>query len=221
MFAYPNRKIDADAYNAAVLKTDPLRQFSMLRRYCEATNYMVCAKVDNHIAGVAIWTPPKDKQRIVPLHIRILKVVLSIYDKIVGYTYPDWLWRRLSPSTHAARSAEALRRQEIMKLDNEIREKSLPAEMKEGTYWTLSVLGVSEEYGRRGIGTKLLQWGFERADEDDRPIFVSASQEGAALYRKNGFEVLYHASQVFRDPIKGWIDQTYLIRWNKTQRVKP
>lgn len=190
----------------------------MLRRYCEPTKYMVCAKVQGDVAGVAIWTPPKDRQRVVPLHLRGLGILLSIYDKLAKYIYPDWLGKRLNPSTYTAIAGQTARREEIMKVDDEIREKSLPVEMKEGTYWTLSVLGVSEEYGRRGIGTKLFRWGFERADLDDRAIFVSASREGAALYIKNGFEVLHHASQVVHDPIRGWIDQTYLIRWNKSRR---
>lgn len=105
-----------------------------------------------------------------------------------------------------------------MKLDDEIKTKHLLEELKDETYWTLAVLGVSEEYGRRGIGTKLLQWGFDKADADDRAIFVSASKEGAGLYLKNGFQVLHHAAEAVYDPIRGWVDQTYLVRWQKSRR---
>ena len=190
----------------------------MLRRYCEPTNYMVCAKVDNEVAGVAIWTPPKDRLRYVSLHLKFLRVVLSVYDTITAFIYPDWLQKLINPTKHEELAGRNERRSKIMELDKEIQESNLPLEMKEGTYWTLSVLGVSEEYGRRGIGTRLLQWGFERADADDRPIFVSASQEGARLYKKAGFQVIHHASQILYDPIRGWMDQTYLVRWNQSKR---
>jgi ribosomal protein S18 acetylase RimI-like enzyme len=190
----------------------------MLRRYCEPTSYMVCAKVDNEVAGVAIWTPPKKKLRYVPLHLRFLRLVLSVYDTITAFIYPDWLRKMINPTKHEELAGRSERRSKIMDLDNEIRKNCVPSEMKEGTYWTLSVLGVSEEYGRRGIGTKLLQWGFDRADADDRPIFVSASQEGAALYKKSGFQVIHYAPQILYDPIRGWMDQTYLVRWNRSRR---
>lgn len=218
-FAYPCRKTQLEDYKTAVEKTDPLRQASMLRRLNEPTHYMVCAKVDGHVAGVSIWTPPTDRERYVPLHLRLLGIALATYDTLAKYVYPDWLRRYINPVEHKELAARAERREAIMGLDDKIKEQCLPESMKEGTYWTLAVLGVSEEYGRRGIGTKLLQWGFEQADKDDRPIFVSASQEGTALYTKTGFEVLYHASQVVYDPIRGWVDQTYLVRWNKSRRA--
>lgn len=219
VYAYPCLKSEPDAYKRAVQNTDPVRQASTLREYCEPTNYMVCAKVKNTLAGVAIWECHKDRLRHVPLHLRFLRLVLSVYDTITPFLYPNWLQRIINPSKHAELAGRKERLSKIIVSNDSIRKNHLPSEMNEGTYWTLSVLGVSEEYGRRGIGTRLLQWGCERADADDKSIFVCASQEGAALYKKNGFQVVHHVSQLLYDPIRGWMDQTYLVRWNKSRRV--
>lgn len=191
----------------------------MLRRFLDHTTYMVCAKVDNDVAGIAIWAPPSDMKTRTPWYWRLYRIALSVYDTVTAYVYPDWLRKRINTAEYTELQGRTKRRENIMKLDDDIKQKCLPEDMKDESYWTLAVLGVSEEYGRRGIGTKLLQWGFDQADKDDRAIFVSASQDGTALYLKTGFEVLHREAEAVYDPIRGWVDQTYLVRRRKSERT--
>jgi len=58
---------------------------------------------------------------------------------------------------------------------------------KNGFIW-LADLAVEPRFQRKGIGKKLLAWGFERADEENVPIGQWASTEGNSLYRQTGFE---------------------------------
>lgn len=190
----------------------------MLRRYLDQTTYMVCAKIDSKIAGISIWSPPEDFKMSSPLHLRMLRLIVSVYDTLSSYLYPEWLQKQINPTEYEATRSRIEGREAIMAVDDDLKRIALANGPKEGSYWTLAVLGVSEEYGRRGIGTKLLHWGFEEADKTDRAIFVSASEEGTALYIKSGFEVLYKAPQVVYDPVRGWVNQTYLIRWQKSKR---
>lgn len=52
----------------------------------------------------------------------------------------------------------------------------------------LDMLGTHPDYRRRGAGSMLVRWGCELADRDGLVAYVDASPEGAALYRKFGFE---------------------------------
>jgi len=48
------------------------------------------------------------------------------------------------------------------------------------------------KHQRRGVGTKLLKWGLERADEMGVEIFLEATQFGLHMYEQNGFQVTQH-----------------------------
>ncbi|BAY80568.1 acetyltransferase [Calothrix parasitica NIES-267] len=57
-------------------------------------------------------------------------------------------------------------------------------------YWCLSILGVSKDYRRQGIGSALIKPILERASSDDLPCYLfTQTEEGVKFYESNGFEV--------------------------------
>jgi len=52
----------------------------------------------------------------------------------------------------------------------------------------LNICLTSPQYQRQGAGTMMLQWGCSLADHLFLPAWVSASAEGAGLYRAHGFQ---------------------------------
>ena len=51
----------------------------------------------------------------------------------------------------------------------------------------LSLLCVHKDYQRQGVGTRLVQWGLDKASELGLPAHLEASPSGALLYPKLGF----------------------------------
>lgn len=58
---------------------------------------------------------------------------------------------------------------------------------KPDEYWGILDLGVDPKYQRRGIARSLLQWGLERAEKEGLPVHLSATPDGASLYKSLGF----------------------------------
>lgn len=54
----------------------------------------------------------------------------------------------------------------------------------------LEACWVIPAYRRRGVGTLLLRWGLERADELGLETFLESTEIGRPLYARNGFSVL-------------------------------
>ena len=52
----------------------------------------------------------------------------------------------------------------------------------------LKMLAMIPDYRGRGAASQILQWGFAQADESGLPAYLEASDEGALLYEKRGFE---------------------------------
>lgn len=51
----------------------------------------------------------------------------------------------------------------------------------------MSKLTVDPKWRRKGIGMMLLQWGFDRAQEENIPAGLESSRGGSPLYLKAGF----------------------------------
>ncbi|PYH35144.1 GNAT family N-acetyltransferase [Aspergillus neoniger CBS 115656] len=60
---------------------------------------------------------------------------------------------------------------------------------KEG-YFYLDMLGTLPQFNGRGIGSRLLRWGLDRADEKGVPTFLASTPAGRPLYEKYGFEAV-------------------------------
>ena len=68
------------------------------------------------------------------------------------------------------------------------------------------MLGTHPDYHGRGIGSKLLKWGLEKADQDNLEAYLSASPWGRPLYEKNGFKILHN------DEFSSEYTQAYMLR---------
>ncbi|KAL4723370.1 hypothetical protein ACLX1H_009866 [Fusarium chlamydosporum] len=56
-------------------------------------------------------------------------------------------------------------------------------------HWFLSTIAVAKEGQRRGVGSALMKFGVERADEEGWMSYLNSSHEGKGLYEKFGFKV--------------------------------
>ncbi|PYH89687.1 acetyltransferase, GNAT family [Aspergillus ellipticus CBS 707.79] len=57
-------------------------------------------------------------------------------------------------------------------------------------HYYLDMLGTSPDFNGRGIGSALLRWGLERADEAGVDTFLASTPQGRPLYEKYGFGVV-------------------------------
>ena len=67
-------------------------------------------------------------------------------------------------------------------------------------HWELELLGTHPDFRRRGVGTMMLQWGFERAREDNVPLILVATVTGEKLYLSTGFK---QTNKVDMVPVSG------------------
>lgn len=74
----------------------------------------------------------------------------------------------------------------------------------------LDFLATHPECQGRGVGTKLLEWGMEYADERDARIYLEATMEGYPLYLKHGWRKLEELVLDF-EPFGGRGTATYII----------
>ena len=62
------------------------------------------------------------------------------------------------------------------------------------------MLATVPENRGRGAASQILQWGFAQADESGLPSYLEASDEGALLYERRGFEKV----GIFVTDLKRW-----------------
>ncbi|EAW13555.1 putative GNAT family acetyltransferase [Aspergillus clavatus NRRL 1] len=56
--------------------------------------------------------------------------------------------------------------------------------------WYLSVLAVHPHHQRQGIGRSLVEWGLEKARQEELPVGLEASAKGTSLYEQLGFRTV-------------------------------
>jgi GNAT superfamily N-acetyltransferase len=62
--------------------------------------------------------------------------------------------------------------------------------MGDRRHWHLHLIMVLPEYQGRGLATPLMKWGFERAKEENLPIYLDATPKGKGIYERFGFKVV-------------------------------
>ena len=187
----------------------------LLRQLCNPRLYVFAALVEDDVAGFSFWAPPENLQRPMSSALRICDLLLQAYDQLVALLYPEVLQKYFNFARVDRRRRHDLIISEISAAENRI----VPQEIKERDYWELTVLGVSEEYRRHGIGSALLKWGMAKADEADKAIIIAGSDNGEKLYVSHGFQVLERVTLLEQETTKG-VPLTYMIRWPRSRREK-
>jgi len=154
--------------------------------------------------------------RRVTLMERSLRICYKIYDTIANLLMPPWLYEALHPEMVGFLNRRR-RWTEIMATnDREV----IKHEHKVEGFWMLAFLGVVEEYERRGIASQLLVWGLDKADEEDRVVYLASSPPGVRLYMRHGFEVV-HDEPCFEGEPHGGFHNVVMCRRRKSERQAP
>ncbi|KAL9003985.1 MAG: hypothetical protein Q9188_003170 [Gyalolechia gomerana] len=71
----------------------------------------------------------------------------------------------------------------------------------------LNICFVHPAHRRRGVGSLLVSWGVQRADELDLEVFIEAVEPGVPLYLKHGFRVIdqHWVDPKVPNPSEEWI----------------
>lgn len=92
-----------------------------------------------------------------------------------------------------------------------------PHHHQEGFY-RLSLCGVLPSHARKGIGQALLKWGFEKADQEDRVVYISASTKGKGAYEKAGAREIARDICYPEDRVQGGWAEIVCRREKKSDR---
>ncbi|KAJ5766135.1 Acyl-CoA N-acyltransferase [Penicillium nucicola] len=90
-------------------------------------------------------------------------------------------------------------------------EQSKAKWMGDRPHYYLDMLAVHPSYQGRGLASRLLKWGLERADREGVEVYLSSSPEGRPVYEKYGFRFLESSS-----PFPGY-EQVCMLRPVKGQ----
>ena len=169
--------------------------------------FLVYDHASEQVAGFSAWTVPSGSRhcRDVPTWTRVRLSVHTWLSAVVPRSL-FMLWERLVYGVERARARQAVReRKRAWSIFVEdANRRFIRPEHREQGYWHLSLLGVLPDFGRQGIAQRLLAWGMERADEEDRPIYLSASAQGLGAYKKSGFVEVGRDICYPEDPLGGW-----------------
>lgn len=83
--------------------------------------------------------------------------------------------------------------------------------MKAKSYWYLKLLCISPNHQRKGLGTKLLRWGVDKAEEQGIDAYLESSPMGKRAYLKAGFRVLGMDRVEAKNAKRGYVEWPYMI----------
>ncbi|PYI11678.1 hypothetical protein BO78DRAFT_303362 [Aspergillus sclerotiicarbonarius CBS 121057] len=72
----------------------------------------------------------------------------------------------------------------------QVMESEKKSVMGEKEYFYLDMLGTRPEFNGRGIGSRLLRWGLDRADTAGVETFLASTPQGRGLYERYGLRVV-------------------------------
>ncbi|RMZ01717.1 hypothetical protein D0862_06256 [Hortaea werneckii] len=81
-------------------------------------------------------------------------------------------------------------------------------------HWYLEIIATHPRYQGRGAGSMMINWGLERADQDNVAAYLEASPEAVSLYEKLGFQnVASTDTWIQNERVKGeWYRNLFMIR---------
>lgn len=74
----------------------------------------------------------------------------------------------------------------------------------------LDFLATLPQYQGRGVASAIVKWGIEQAEERRTGIFLEATLDGYALYRKYGWEDVYELIVEY-EPLGGEGSQRFML----------
>ena len=154
----------------ASLLPDPNVRQKKLEQMCAGTVKLTYAagglvETTTGFEAVAMWLPPGKSIGLWP----VVKSGFASARFVVTPPFPNL--RRLTAT---------------MRQFDDIHHEQMP-----DPHWYLLALGVDPESQRSGYGTALVSKGIERANRDNRPIYVETETEAnASFYERLGFETL-------------------------------
>jgi len=182
------------------------------------------------IVGMSAWEAPSQSPYSSNLRRRLswlerIEAWYASFCDLVSDYYFTYLFHYLHP-LHSSKTQTLLQRKQFFHnkktrwahIQSSFRTQHINAADHKKGYWTLAYLGVLPSHGRRGIGQQLLQWGLERADEEGRSVYISASVQGVGLYGKVGAEVVESRVCMEGEEKGGWME-TWMRRRNETRKV--
>lgn len=184
----------------------------------EENGTMTSSDVPADIVGFAGWMIPNQCKPLWPqrtLREKVSSFLYLVYDIFTMICIPSRVYAYFHP-----REAQVWQRRiKWMTIQEQGADKQVLPEHKESGYFHLTFMGVEEEHRRKGIATKLLQWGCDAADQFDMPIYLAATHEGVPFYLANGFEIILEESLLI-DEIDGGYTETTMLRRNISERIE-
>ena len=135
---------------------------------------VVTALLDDEVAGVAVWEPPRRYRRPEGLLQFLYRIAIGCKVSIIEWCFPVH-WDR--PNRRA--------------LLNRLRIENAERNLGKGNLsqtWYLKTLAVHPKLQRRGVGSELVKWGLVKAQSGGERVYLDASPSGERLYTKMGFK---------------------------------
>lgn len=120
--------------------------------------------------------------------------------QLIGYDQKDLQQAR--PLVHAGSLLSNHQNRAFNKYIDQNFRKFLDAWATPTKHFYLALLMTDPKFQRRGIGTAMLAWGHQRADQDGVPAFLIASPVGHPLYQSQGWK---DVSVPFEIELKDWV----------------
>lgn len=124
------------------------------------------------------------------------------------------IWRHIQPSSALDSSESDQKVQESPTLTNRFfaqMNRTREQAMKAKTYWFLKLLVIDPKFQRKGLGTLLVKWGTNQADQEGADAWLESSPMGKGAYLKAGFRVL--GMDRIPEPMakRGYLEWPYMI----------
>ena len=209
---------DSPAFDKAIAGTFN-NSFAFLQRAsCNPCSHRFLVHAsDGSIAGMSDWISPSSdfrRKRSLTIQERVLGIILRFKDFLWNLAPYACLRNLVSPYLRE----RARRRKLIFAHLDHVKNNLYPDYIKHGNHWQLGGLYIQSDHQRQGLGARLLQWGLDRADEDDKAIVCFASQQGTSLYKKHGFQAI-EESMILQDEVPSGIFHCTLVRPPKSHRA--
>ena len=174
--------------------------------------FIVSDRATKQCIGLAGWRAPQtsDLRRKQSSYERLSAFAFRVQDALSSTSLFQWLHRLLYPQ--AAALTAKMKRWVSMEIASHQH-----INPNHGKDWNLTILGVLPSHARQGIASRLLQWGIDKADEEDKAIYLNSSPPGVGLYQKHGFKVLRRVT-VFADEDRGGFEDCAMCRPPKSEQ---